>query len=308
MKTFIKVTEIWTLNKQGSALELKEGLYGDYKELKKISQKKTFAYQQGLPGTVWSAGFPIVISDLDSSYFERSKLARKAGLTCAIGMPILSGEFLMAVIVFLCGSQEENMGAIEVWSNDIDRMNELGVIDGYYGSLEYFEFVSRRTKFTKGMGLPGLVWENELPVFMPSLKNTPAFIRAEDAKNAELSKGIGIPVCTQNGRIYIMTFLSSEKTPIAKRLQIWLPDSTHKQLICQSAYGQENNDLASIFEVKGIAKGSAGAVGQAWLTGMPVIGESSIRSPASDPAAISSLLAMPVIDQGRLKAVVTFLF
>lgn len=307
MKTFIKVTEIWKLNKQGTALELKDGLYGDYKELKKISQKKTFAYREGLPGTVWSAGFPIVISDLESAYFGRAKVARKAGLTCAIGMPVMSGEFLMAVIVFLCGGQAENMGAIEVWSNDSVRNNELCVIDGYYGNLGYFEFISRKTKFTKGMGLPGLVWQNEIPVFMSDLTNTPAFIRAEDAHKAELIKGIGIPVCTKNGRIYIMTFLSSEKTPVAKRLQIWLPDVEHKKLLCQSAYGQQNNDLASIFETNTIEKGS-GVVGQAWLIGEPVIGESSMNAPVSDPAAISSLLAVPVIEEGRLRAVVSFLF
>ncbi len=306
MKTFIKVTEIWTLNRQGTALELKDGLYGDYKELKKISQKKTFAYQQGLPGTVWSAGFPIVISDLDSAYFDRAKVARKAGLTSAIGMPVFSGEFLMAVIIFLCGGDGENIGAIEVWANDADKSDELAVIDGYYGSLNNFEFISRKTRFMKGMGLPGLVWKHKQPVLMMDLKNTAEFVRVQDNYHAELNKGIGIPICRKQDKLYIMTFLSSDSTPIAKRMQIWMPDKQHKSLVCQSAYGQENNDLARIFEINTINKGN-GAVGQAWLTGEPVIGESSITG-STDPAAITALLAIPVIEKGILKAVVSFLF
>ncbi len=309
MKTFIKVTEIWVPNTKRTHLQLSNGLYGDYKAFKKISEEKQFALDQGLPGAVWAAGHPIVLTDLKHSYFERSKEADQAGLTCAIAVPVMSGEFLMAVIVFLCGdAQDDNhAGAIEVWGNDPDRINELGVIDGYYGSQEYFEFVSRKTKIMKGFGLPGMVWEKQMPVLLDDLGDSTSFIRGRDAKNAGITTGIGIPVVMNQDQVYIMTFLSAKQTPIAKYIQIWKPDNEHQKIACQSSYGTENDELVSVFDNKTFSKGE-GLIGQAWLTGVPVIGESSLSGNHSDPAAISSMLAMPVLENGKLKAVVTFMF
>jgi len=309
MKTFIKVTEIWVPNKRRTHLQLSNGHYGDYKAFKKVSEKKQFALEQGLPGAVWAAGHPIVLTDLKHSYFERSKEADKAGLTCAIAVPVMAGEFLLAVIVFFCGDAKDDnhAGAIEVWSNTPDRTNELGVVDGYYGSQEYFEFVSRKTKIMKGFGLPGMVWEKQIPVLLNDLGDSTSFIRGRDAKNAGITTGIGIPVAVNQDQVYIMTFLSAKKTPIAKYIQIWAPDDEHQKISCQSSFGTENDDLASVFNSKTYSKGE-GLIGQVWLTGVPVIGESSYAGYTTDPAAISSMLAMPVLKNGKLKAVVTFLF
>ncbi len=307
MKTFIKVTEIWVPNKERTQLELNSGVYGqDYKEFMLISENKKFAYQQGLPGHVWATGQPIVITDLEHSYFERTEAAYQSGLTCAIGLPVMSGEFLLAVVVFLCGDDEDHAGAIEIWANQSHR-DSLRLVDGYYGTLQEFETVSRTTTLGKGIGLPGLVWEKEEPVIIEDLGDSRHFIRSEHAKRADISMGIGIPVAMQGDRVYIMTFLSARATPIAKRMQIWLPDREHKRLYCQIGFGKNNNELASLFEHKGIAKGE-GLIGQVWLTGLPIIGKSTANSDLSDPSAISSLLAIPVIEYGSLKAVVTFLF
>jgi len=307
MKTFIKVTEIWVPNMERTHLELNKGIYGDFKAFKVISEQKKFAYRQGLPGAVWAAGHPVVITEFENSYFERTEAAHQAGLTCAIGIPVMAGEFLMAVIVFLCGDDEDHAGAIEVWANDPDRRNELGVIDGYYGTLGYFEFISRQTKLMKGFGLPGLVWEKGMPVLMEHLDNSANFIRGRDAKNAGITTGIGIPVVMDQDQIYIITFLSAKMTPIAKGLQIWVPDEAHQKLVCQKAFNALSDELTDMFESKTFVKGES-FIGQAWLSGVPVIGESALSGQLADPAAISALLAMPVIDKGILKAVVTFLF
>lgn len=309
MKTFIKVTEIWVPNTKRTHLEINNGLYGDFEAFKKASANKQFTLDQGLPGAVWAAGHPIVLKDLKKSNFERLKEADRAGLTCAIGVPVMSGEFLMAVIVFLCGDAKDDnhAGAIEVWGNDPDRINELGVIDGYYGSQEYFEFVSRKTKIMKGFGLPGMVWEKKMPILLSDLGDSASFIRGRDAKNAGITTGIGIPVIMDQKQVYILAFLSAKKTPIAKYIQIWLPDDEHQKIACHSSYGTENDELASVFDNKVYSKGQ-GLIGQVWLTGVPVIGESSFPDNSLDQAAISSMLAMPVLENGKIKAVVTFLF
>jgi hypothetical protein len=104
-----------------------------------------------------------------------------------------------------------------------------------------------------------------------------------------------------------MTFLSAKATPIAKRIQIWIPDQQGKLLICQEGYSKNSNDLAEIFEMITVKKGE-GALGRVWLTGMPVI--TGNHEPDYNPELdnLSSMLAIPVIENGRLKAIVSFLF
>jgi hypothetical protein len=307
MKTFIKVTEIWIPDKKRTQLEFGSGLYGALTDFKSASEQQHFAYNEGLPGKAWAAGHPIILTRFEHSYFKRTAAANKAGLTCGIAIPVFSGDFLMAVVVFLCGDDEEHAGAIEMWRNNPEAENALKVMDGYYGTLEHFETVSRQTRLPKGQGLAGLAWETGMPVLINDIGKTDTFISAADAQQAGITTGIGIPVSDTLRQTYIMTFLSAKATPIAKRIQIWIPDQQGKLLICQEGYSKNSNDLAEIFEMITVKKGE-GALGRVWLTGMPVI--TGNHEPDYNPELdnLSSMLAIPVIENGRLKAIVSFLF
>jgi hypothetical protein len=286
-------------------LEFSAGLYGDLHEFRVASEKESFAYDEGLPGKAWAAGHPVVLTKFDHSYFKRTKSAKKAGLTCGIAMPVFSGEFLMAVVVFLCGDDQHHAGAIEIWSNSSEGNSELTVVDGYYGTLDDFEALSEKIKFTKGSGLPGLVWETGMPVLIEDLGQSTTFIRSADAKKAGITTVLGIPVSVVANQVYIMTFLSAKATPIAQRIQIWAPDQSGERLVCQAGYSKQNDELAEIFETISVRKGE-GLLGRVWLTGVPAIRNNS--GIAVTEGSLSSMLAMPVIDNGHLKAVVTFLF
>lgn len=308
MKTFIKVTEIWIPDKERTQLEFGSGLYGALTDFKSASEQQHFAYDEGLPGKAWAAGHPIVLTRFEHSYFKRTAAAHKAGLTCGIALPIFSGDFLLAVVVFLCGDDTEHAGAIEVWCNDPVDGDSLHVMDGYYGSLEHFENISRLAHIPKGQGIPGLAWATGMPVLMEDIGKVNEYIRSADAQQAGITTALGIPVVNSLEQSYVMTFLSAKATPIAKRIQIWIPDQPGKRLVCQQGYSKNSNNLAEIFETISVNKG-AGALGRVWLTGMPIITgnqEESQYSPELDN--LSSMLAIPVIEQGRLKAIVTFLF
>ena len=307
MKTFIKVTEIWIPDKDRIQLEFGSGLYGGLIAFKTDSEQQKFAYNEGLPGKAWAAGHPIVLAKFEHSYFKRTAAAKNAGLTCGIAIPVFSGDFLMAVVVFLCGDDEHHAGAIEVWCNNPVSENRLKVMDGYYGTLQHFEAISREISIPKGKGLAGLAWETGMPVLVDDISKADTFIRASDAQQAGISMGIGIPVSDNAEQTYIMTFLSAKATPIAKRIQIWIPDQQGKKLICQQGYSKNSNDLAKIFETITVNKG-VGALGRVWLTGMPVI--TGDHEPEYNPEldSLSSMLAIPVIEKGRLKAIVSFLF
>ncbi|CAG7855764.1 hypothetical protein MCAMS1_00009 [biofilm metagenome] len=306
MKTFIKVTEIWILDKDRALLEFGSGLYGSLIEFKNASEEQRFAYGEGLPGKAWAAGHPIVLTQFDHSYFKRTEAAHQAGLTCGIALPIFSGDFLLAVVVFLCGDDEELAGAIEVWSSDSEDKEKLGVTAGYYGILEHFENMSKLIKLTKGNGMAGMAWATGMPILIEDISQTNDFIRAGDAQQAGITTGLAIPVANYNEQCYVMTFLSAKATPLAKRIQLWIPEND--ELVCRQGFSKSSNNLAEIFENITVKKG-VGALGRTWLTGMPSISgnkESSLYN--TDLDILSSMLTIPVIQQGKLKAIVTFLF
>lgn len=308
MKTFIKVIEIWVPDKERTQLEFGSGLYGALSDFKSASEQQHFAYDEGLPGKAWATGHPIVLTKFEHSYFKRTAAAQKAGLTCGIALPIFSGDFLLAVVVFLCGDDEEHAGAIEVWCNDPDNKDLLHVMDGYYGTLTHFETISRQIKMPKDQGIPGIAWATGMPVLMEDIGKAKEFNRSSNAQQAGITTGLGIPVDNSHEQSYVMTFLSAKATPIAKRIQIWIPDLEGKRLVCQQGYSKNSNNLAEIFETITVNKG-VGALGRVWLTGMPIITgnqEESEYNPELDN--LSTMLAIPVIELGRLKAIVTFLF
>ncbi|MCX7082373.1 MAG: GAF domain-containing protein [Methylococcales bacterium] len=307
MKTFIKVTEIWVPNKQRTQLEFGSGLYGGLVEFKAASEQQQFAYNEGLPGKAWAEGRPLVLKEFEQSYFKRTSAAKEVGLTCGIAIPIFSGDFLLAVVVFLCADDENHVGAIEVWSNQDSSEQSLKVIDGYYGSLHHFEQLSREISVAKDQGLVGLAWAQGLPVLIDDISKADGFIRVHDAKQAGISMGIGIPVSDHLNSPYIMTFLSAKATPLAKRIQIWIPDLRGEQLICLEGYSKNTNELAQLFETTTVTKG-VGALGRVWLTGMPVITGDDDADYNPELASLNTMLAIPVIEQGRLKAIVSFLF
>ena len=65
--------------------------------------------------------------------------ARSASkLTRGVAIPIFAGDILLAVLVFLCGDDEDHVGAIELWHNDPAQSADMGMVDGYFGIAEEF--------------------------------------------------------------------------------------------------------------------------------------------------------------------------
>ena len=155
MKTFIRVVEVWVPDAEHSLLEFGGGLYGSAARFGMASRSMCFGRGEGLPGRCWDESRPIVLTELDPSVFRRTEQARAEGLTCGIALPVFAGDVLKAVFVMFCGDDDEHAGAIELWRNDPRESREMTLDDGYYGTTaDAFEFMSRRTSFHKGIGLP----------------------------------------------------------------------------------------------------------------------------------------------------------
>lgn len=306
MKTFIKVIEIWTPEQDRKRLSLASSYYGDEQDLKQKSQDISFKYNEGLPGTAWAESRPVVITDLDHSCFLRADLAKSSGISCAIALPVFAGQFLLSVIVLLCADDNDITGAIEVWGKNQDRPEEMKLIDGYYGSLDRFEWISRRINFQKGSGLPGTIWDYHIPQIVSDMSTSESFLRASNAQIEGITTAFGIPFIYDENSEFVLTFLSAKGTPIARRFEIWLPDREHNFISLFSGHSEIPHDVFSYQEIE---KGD-GFLGQVWLTGCPAIS----HDPASDGNFrkealiddINTMIAMPVIEDGALKAIVSF--
>ncbi len=227
-------------------------------------------------------------------------------------MPVFAGDYLLAVVVFFCGDDEDHVGAIELWHNDPSKSYDMGLVEGYYGIAENFEYISRRTLFRPGFGLPGLTWQNAMPVIIGNLWHSEKFLRKDDARKAGLSKGLGLPFLYEPGQNYVMTFLSAMGTPIARRFEVWVPNEDRSGLVFADGHCDRVPDFAQDYAQAQLSPGQS-VVGHILTKGLPVIHESiheesSVIGASTLKADLRTLIALPVMEAGRIKAVVTFYF
>lgn len=308
---FIQATEVWTPDETGERLVLSSGIYGALDDFARISAGHGFARGEGLPGKAWAEARPVVLKGFEGSFFQRADAAREAGLTAAVAIPVFDGETLKAVLVFLCGDDDERIGAIEIWEAESKDAGELKLHDGYYGAARHFEWVSQHTHFPRGSGLPGSVWAARTPILMRDLGAGYAFVRAESAGKAGLTTGLGLPVPTPGEAERVLTLLSARGAPIARRFEIW---SVVRGKTGPDAEAQLIDGLCSVEgplwpaegEAPRRAKAWAGPLGKVLGAGVPFAAEGA-DAPGL-PAGHGAVVALPIHPQGGCAHVVAWYF
>jgi hypothetical protein len=312
MRTFIRIAEIWVPTTDRMQLEFGGGLYGPLDEFRATSQGIRFGFDEGLPGRAWAAGHPVLMTDFENSHFKRDAAAKAAGLTCGVALPVFAGDFLMAVVVLFCGGGDAHIGAIELWHSDLVASYDLKLADGYFGAADTFEFNARHTKFPRGYGLPGRAWKANMPSIAKDLLDSKAFLRSQQAVEIGINRGLGIPYLHAPGHSWVVTFLSALDTPIARRLEIWVPNQARDALIFHSGDCDQNTQLAADYQNVGIGK-QDGIIGRTWFTGVPTVLDRSADDPSpiggsAAAAGMDAMLAMPFIHAGESKAVIAWYF
>lgn len=312
MNTFIRVVEVWVPSTDRTSLAFSGGLYTHASRFGAASGSRSFRRGEGLPGQAWMQRRPIILKQFEGSYFQRTEAAHADGLTCGIAVPIFAGDFLTSVLVMFCSDDESHAGAIEHWHNDPTQSADLSLADGYYGAMsDAFELISRSMSFRRGNGLPGVAWEIGGPVFMEDLGKGDRFLRADTALKVGINRGFAFPCSTPDGQHHVMAFLSALGTPIARRFEFWDPDSTRQHLSYGGGFceveGRLDPDLGKVLEV------GQGTIGLPMVTGVPAVSSQAADEPGSVGAAAvraeaSSLLAIPILHEGRLMAVVALYF
>jgi hypothetical protein len=316
-ETFIRVVEVWVPDAEGALLELGSAWYGTAVRFGRLSAQMCFGRGEGLPGQAWEAGRPIVLKQFEGSAFRRTQAAHADGLTCGIALPVFDGQVLKAVVLIFCGDTPGDTptqaGAIELWHNRPAESKDMLLDDGYYGATaDAFEFISRRTAFRKGTGLPGIAWDIGLPVFMADLGKGGRFLRADTAQKVGINRGFAMPCASPGDEVFVMAFLSALGTPIVRRFETWLPDAAGSRLLRREGFCEVDGALDIGRLDEGVERG-AGVLGQAFASGVPAVCAQAADEPggvglAARAAGLAAVCALPVWQAGRIAAVVAWYF
>ncbi|MEO8296763.1 MAG: GAF domain-containing protein [Burkholderiales bacterium] len=315
--TFIKAVELWVPGEDGSLLEFSAGAFGAARAFASLSRSMCFGRGEGLPGHAWDEGRPLLLRSLDSGYFQRTAAAQAAGLGCAIAMPLYRQDALRAVLVLFCGHDTEHAAALELWHQDARVSSDMTLVDGAYGPTHPgFEAVSRETYLPRGVGLPGRAWQRGEAVFVEDLGAEPTrFLRAEQATETGMLRGLALPLGSQREDCHVVTFLAGPALPLAHRIERWALDATGANLQRLYAFSELHGGHTALsaelpLPSAATAAGSAAhsAIVQAWISGLPVINphpRDERGAPAAAAAACGAmaLVAIPVLREGEVNEV-----
>jgi hypothetical protein len=305
VNTFIRVAEVWAPSLDGSLLELAGGVFEQAPAFGALSRSMCFGRAEGLPGRAWDEGRPLMLRRLEGSYFRRAQAARAAGLRCAVAVPIFKDAALTSVVVLLCGDDEADIGAIELWHNDPRLSTDLQLAEGYFGATApELEALSRDGLLARGAGVPGLAWQRDAAVFIDDVNTSPHFLRAQVAAHAGIVRALALPCSTRVDQTWVLSLLSSAGRPIARRIESWLPDEAGGPL--RRAYG--HCEAQGRLGADG-TEAAPHAVREAWRCGAAQAAAGT-RWRRSELAAGSfdGLLAIPVFSDGAVSEVVVLYF
>jgi len=309
MKTFVKAVEYWVPGIDRRHLEYGGGLYGQATRFAVLSRKLCFGRGEGLPGKAWELGHPLLLKKFEGSYFQRTAAAHAEGLTGALAWPIFAGEYLNAVLVVFFGDGDDHAGAIELWRNDPAESKDMVLADGHYGrTAEAFEFLSRRTSFRRGTGLPGLAWDSGLPVFLPDLGKGSRFLRSDIALQVGINRGFALACAGNDGRHHVVALLSALNTPIVRRFEVWQREGDGLARI--SGFCENEGELGP--DPVWVERGQ-GTLGTALLNGVPAVCDDVASEPGGlgarlRGAGVHTLVAIPLLRDGRCTAVMAWYF
>lgn len=303
-RSFIKAAELWMPSADYGVLDYRGGLYGPGSQMARVSADMCFGRAEGLPGRAWDDAVPVVLKSLTGSYFRRGDAARADGLSAGIALPFFTGDRIGAVAVLYCGEDDDHAGAVELWHNGPAQGKDMTLAEGFYGqTAETFEYVSRRTSFRRGTGLPGLAWQQHAPVFLADLGRGSGFLRSDSAVKVGINRGLAFPCATPGTDTWVLAFLSALGTPLAQRVEVWRAGAAGAAPVLGSGCCETEGLLADGSESLPAA---AGCILECWTSGLPTLTHALGEQPnrGAQQPGLSSMLVLPALEGGAVKATV----
>ncbi len=155
---------------------------------------------------------------LQTEIRERERSQRRTALQYAITRVLAESPTLTAaaprIVEAVCAHTGWDVGA--VWNVDL-QANVLRCVDVWHPpmvSVTAFEAKTRASTFVPGVGLPGRVWADHRPVWIPDVVKDSNFPRAQIAAKDGLHGAFGFPVVLGGEVLAVMEFFSREVRPL----------------------------------------------------------------------------------------------
>src|SRR6266513_471573 len=198
-KTGWVLGQAWVPNHDGTALDCGSVWFcgnGELRDFRAASEASHFRLGVGLPGRVWESKQPAWIEDVrDDPNFPRTATARNIGLKTAVGIPILSGDKVIAVIEFFMResrskseqlvkviaaiaaqlnlvmerkrAEEELSQANEILQSILSNMGDAVIVADKDGRLLVFNPVAERFFGTRATQTRPSEWSRHYELYLP---------------------------------------------------------------------------------------------------------------------------------------------
>jgi PAS domain S-box-containing protein len=225
-KTGWVLGQAWVPNHDGTALDCGSVWFcsnGELKDFRAASEASHFRPGIGLPGRVWESKQPAWIEDVGHDpNFPRTATAKNIGLKTAVGIPILSGDKVIAVIEFFMResrskseqlvkviaaiaaqlnlvmerkrAEEELSQTNEILQSILSNMGDAVIVADKDGKLLVFNPVAERFFGTRATQTTpnewsrhyGLYLPDQITLFPPDQLPLRRSIRGEEVNNVEI--------------------------------------------------------------------------------------------------------------------------
>ena len=148
-------------------------------------------------------------------------LTKRLDIQCHLSQLLAHTETLEAAIEgtlkLLCEGFDWRFG--EYWS-----LSEIGqqlqrryfwILPGLQVQIDEQETIA---EFSCGEGLPGQIWEKNMPLYFKDLMENPNFLRRDFAHNLKLRHGYGFPISDRVQLVGVITFLTQEEQVLDNEL------------------------------------------------------------------------------------------
>ncbi|MEM6506486.1 MAG: hypothetical protein AAF711_13675, partial [Planctomycetota bacterium] len=142
-------------------------------------------------------------------------------LTALIWPIIDRGQASSVVVLYLDTTNKAPLAA-ELWTGRPGR-SELCMSSSSYTSLDRFAKLSPHIAFPNGSGLPGRVWQTNLPQMDGDLTDSPTFMRSTGAQTEGLDIGFAMPCVDGSSLTAVALMLSGKAKSIARVYETWTP-------------------------------------------------------------------------------------
>ncbi len=145
---------------------------------------------------------------------DRKRSERRLALQYAVTKILAEStdffESAKKILQMVCESLEWELGAL--WKVDTEAQ-VLRCVDVWYVpsiKVKQFEELTKRSTFTKGVGLPGRIWDNSEPAWISDIEEDPNFPRASAAVLEGLHGAFGFPILIGAEVLGVIEFFSRE--------------------------------------------------------------------------------------------------